>query len=525
MINRTIVLYRSSTTRRLDTRAGSEIARFPTESNGGYSFFLFATLLPYEEVALVVLSVPNLPDFIFTANGAGLLPKMGPLAIPPPTTTTTKCGPTHVNPGRRRYLPIGMWGGLESDYLGFSGFDVDKDGNLALGGYSQGDTVVTGTWVDGNTVFGFLFTLDPDTGLRPFAESLAPEHPYLETLKYSHDGRIIYAFGSDSDNGPPNSWVSAFNAATGSRVWSTQVLGELGTTDLELLRDGNVLASGDYYIPDLNDLGWFLAKLDGTSGTLLWRRNASVSSNAQFKAISMGPDGSRYLLLHTFSTNFVLDRCTSTSVDPAIGSDLLLKIDSSGTCQWLLEWTSADDFNYIYHSVKAGPDFSVYVAFSTRQSNGTFVGRARTVPPGVARLMIAKFSGAGQLLWARSVGLKEWISFYGFDLMVQCNALYALIQAEDTTGLILGEKDYTEFAPGLFVMKLDTSTGSIADSVALNITNFEGGLLKVGKYGHIYIAGATYGSVTSGALSRDARSDDVFILELNEDMSPVVPVF
>lgn len=152
VINQTIIVYRSSTVRRFNARAGNEIARFTTGPNGEYSFFIFATLLPYEGVTLTLPNMPSLPELAFSANGAGFLPMLGPLTVSGfatttrlstittttrlsttsrSTTTTTRktttkratttCVPPHTDSGKRGVLPVGLWAVLRATTLLFAG--------------------------------------------------------------------------------------------------------------------------------------------------------------------------------------------------------------------------------------------------------------------------------------------------------------------------------------------------------------------------------------------------------------------
>lgn len=284
---------------------------------------------------------------------------------------------------------------------------------------------------------------------------------------------------------------------------------------------GHVLFYGNY--EDVNTWEWgsFLAKVNGTSGALLWAKWASGTQSVS-GSFSVDSDGASYVLLPVTSARFEWGSCKPSGS----GVLALLKIDGSGMCRWIVEWSPS---YFTVGTVDVGPDGFVYVSTSALLSNNKFkgvsvVGNTPTSVPSTAALL-AKFTTTGSVVWARALANASIVGENAQHSLAfgPCDALYHLFSIKDTSNFHLGGMNYTTYQPGFFLTKLNANTAKITGSTYLSLWTSFDAQVRVGNHGRLYIAGTVSGDVSSGGVTVTGNQVDVFLMELNGNLSVIVP--
>ncbi|PCC73017.1 hypothetical protein SAMN02745121_06521 [Nannocystis exedens] len=253
----------------------------------------------------------------------------------------------------------------------------------------------------------------------------------------------------------------------GARLWGTYFGGDqleeafatcidsqgdvyiVGTTTSEGLFDGMVgFTPWDDELDGSIDA--FIAKFDGTGGTLLWGTYYG-GSGGETKALdcAVGSDDAVYVTGHTTSANNELD---GSHFDTYGGMQdaFLVRYDSSGVLEWATYYgdTGTDQARGVAVDV-SGTDDLVYIVGLTDSDNDIAVN-STTLRAGSTDAFITQFDVDGDILWGRYYGGAGLDQFEG----VSAEGVIQASGATSSSGLFTSGFDnaYSGFGwDGMFV--------------------------------------------------------------------------
>ena len=191
----------------------------------------------------------------------------------------------------------------------------------------------------------------------------------------------------------------------------------------------------------------FLAKMDGSSGAVLWTRTIGGNGGTQFQpasaaAVAVGLSGTSYV-----TGKFVASiACAGLNLtaNSSLSDAFVAKYDSSGTCMWAVQLggTEADGGSGIAADA-AGSTYAV----GHFEGEASFGGVALS-GLGSRQLYVAKLSGAGAVEWAvQSTGVAE---VSATAVAVSSSTGFSYVTGQFTGNMMVGGQTMAASAPAGF---------------------------------------------------------------------------
>lgn len=297
--------------------------------------------------------------------------------------------------------------------------------------------------------------------------------------------------------------------------------GQNTTYDVKIARQNHALACGVYsapmnlgtgILPNEGAFDGYLARFD-ENGQTLWAKRLSGSGDEYIESITEDRQGN-VLFAGRYGSAASLD---GTNLPFTNGSEgFLAKMDANGNLLWVQ--TAANAGNMTWHRIVADSSGNVVVfgQFTEGLSLGsqTFTGNA------FDDLVLAKYSPAGDLLWARSWSATLRANAYG--LAVGPDNQLAL-SADFQGTLTFGNNGHT--SQGLndgLVMLVDSSGNPVWSQSAGSAGVDNPFCVEADAQGNIFLAGSFSGTINLGAFDMVSNGLwDVFVLKLSPIGTPV----
>lgn len=376
--------------------------------------------------------------------------------------------------------------------------DVDKDGN----------TYITGLY---STDF------DADPGPGEFIVDHSGIWPHTYVAKYSPSGSLIWArgYGQEESNCGYDIAVSADG--------NIHVAGYFfGTIDMDA-------GPGTVALSSVGLCDGYTMKLDA-SGNALWAKGFGASGDDNPDAVAIDKAGNVY----TSGTFFY-----AVDFDPGAGVHNLVsngcfdffvqKLDKDGNFVWAFSVGSPECYDDAL-DIKFDKDDNFYLAggFALSADFDPGSGEYLLTSNGIGyttNLYLAKYTSAGSLLWAKSVGGKKGASAEAISLDAQDNILITG-SFMDTCDLDPGSAVYQVVSRGQYdvcVLKLDKNGNFVfGGSVGSRDWEYAKGI-TTDKAGNIYFTGSFEGeadfdpSPNLKYLRKSAGYTDAFMVKLDSD--------
>jgi uncharacterized delta-60 repeat protein len=215
--------------------------------------------------------------------------------------------------------------------------------------------------------------------------------------------------------GPVNVLVAKF-AADGSPAWQRrwdglEPFGGDEATDVAVAADGSVYATGQTAFGDALVLKF------SPEGALVWQRRWGASALDRGEAVSVGSDGSIYVVGGTDS----------------FGDSLfVLKFTPDGALVWQRVWGPATG-----DGVAVAPDGSIYAAGNGPRPDGSLG----------ASVALLKLDPAGSLVWQRSYSTTETADARGGVAVASDGSVYIAGAVQESSGKVVVDALLVKFNP------------------------------------------------------------------------------
>ncbi len=263
--------------------------------------------------------------------------------------------------------------------------------------------------------------------------------------------------------------------------------------------DNVYLAGAGGPTPGFNGMDLLLSKV-APDGSELWSRAIGSSLNDDASAVTT--DGAGNVYLGGFSS-------AALDVDPALGGidATLTKWTAAGERQWSRQFGSTGSDAVRGLAVDAAGN--VYAA-------GAVGGPFADAHQGESDIFVAKYSGAGEQLWARQLGGP--LADGATDVAFAADTLYVvgitLNQLEQESTVVVDDSD-------LVLLRFDP-TGTLISLKQWHTPDEERfPQVAVGAGGRLYLTGGTTGDFDADWLSGARGETDIFLAEWNADGVPL----
>lgn len=300
---------------------------------------------------------------------------------------------------------------------------TDPDGNVIVAGYYKSDSLLIGNVTLYNSGIGFdeIFIAKYDSGGNfIWAQSFGNENDDKATAVRCDANGNIYLAGYFSSDTLHFGNISLVNAGTVGDIFIVKfdAAGNViraqreGGPSLEipyaltLDANENILVTGRFSSSSITfgtttltqsgSMDIFLVKYD-TSGSVLWAKKAGGGSNDEAYTIATDPAGNIYIAGY-FNQTATFGTFTVTT--SGLADMFLAKYDQTGTEQWVKRAGGSGDDRITSLAVNTNSDIYLCaysysstlsigsLSFSNNFTNGAF---------------LAKYSGAGNLVWAHNL--------------------------------------------------------------------------------------------------------------------------
>lgn len=462
-----------------------------------------------------------------------------------------------------------FYGGSVNDYI-FS-LDIDASGNIYAGGYSNSpnniatagayQTTVTG----GQDAFVAKFTAAGQRLWGTYIGGANNENGYAVKT----DGTSVYLAGSTDSSGTNfafsghqntygggsnDGFLAKFNAANGTRVWSTYYggTGQDNFTSLFLAPDGSLFAGGYTYsanaanvIATAGALQTALSGAGSMDAMLVKFNSAGVRQWGTYVGAAGGDDNIQSVVLDASGNIYVGGSTASTAGIATTGAfqevfaggttDMwIAKLNSTGTSKlWGTYWGGTSQ--EVISTLKIGPDGNL-VAAGASAFTSTGMGSAGTYQPAAALgsdIVIGKFSPSGSRIWATYYGgtAGDYMQRGGMDLDENGNILFFGYSFPSVgSPPSSGRSTNCSYQPDQMGLNETFITKLSADGTTRLWGTYFGSAgteyaypLKYAGNGEFVIAGQTNGTTlaTAGAFQTvKGNISDAFIARFSEGMTP-----
>ncbi len=297
--------------------------------------------------------------------------------------------------------------------------------------------------------------------------------------------------------------------------------GQNTTYEVKITRQNHALACGSYSAVMnlgtgqlMNEGGsdGYAARFD-ENGQTLWAKRLSGTGEEVIESISEDRQGN-ILLAGRYASAASLD---GTNLPYTNGSEgFLAKMDANGNLLWVQ--TAANPGNMTWHRIVADSTGNVVVfgQFTEALSLGSQAFTGNTFDD----LVLAKYSSAGDLLWARSWSATLKTNAYGLSVGPD-NQL--ALSADFQGTITFGNNGHT--SQGLndgLVMLVDSSGNPVWSQSAGSAGVDNPFCVEADAQGNIFLAGSFSGTVNLGAFDMVSNGLwDVFVLKLSPIGTPI----
>ena len=253
----------------------------------------------------------------------------------------------------------------------------------------------------------------------------------------------------------------------------------------------------------------FVAKLN-SSGVIQWVYAAGGTGRDRGRKIALDSSGNIYVTGYYWSTvDFGGGNVTSNGNWDAF----LLKLDSSGTFQWVKSYGS--NYNDLGRDVAIDSNDNIYMLGNYR---GTVdFGGGDEIGANNGDIFLVKFNSSGVFQWVYTAGASESDDSRALALDSNDN-LYITGSFRDTVNFGGGNITAANL-DDLFILKLNSS-GAYQNIYTSNIfTTQKGKGLAVDSSGNIYATGTFSGTVDFGGGNITSSGNDIYLLKLNSSFA------
>ena len=253
----------------------------------------------------------------------------------------------------------------------------------------------------------------------------------------------------------------------------------------------------------------FVAKLN-SSGVIQWVYAAGGTGRDRGRKIALDSSGNIYVTGYYWSTvDFGGGNVTSNGNWDAF----LLKLDSSGTFQWVKSYGS--NYNDLGRDVAIDSNDNIYMLGNYRYT--VDFGGGDEINNNNSDIFLVKFN---------SSGVFQWVYTAGASATDDSRAL--ALDSNDNPYITGSFRDTVNFGGGnitaanlddLFILKLNSS-GAYQNIYTSNIfTTQKGKGLAVDSSGNIYATGTFSGTVDFGGGNITSSGNDIYLLKLNSSFA------
>jgi hypothetical protein len=298
--------------------------------------------------------------------------------------------------------------------------------------------------------------IDPDLKWGTYFGGSGNESPNGEVIDNLNN--IYIGGGTESKSGIATSgayqtllkgnsdcYLSKYNS-NGSLLWSTYFGGKGDETFRDIAMDvsGNIYATGSADSASIATSGAFQTKNGGASdanlvkfnskGYLLWATYFGGNQEDDGNAITVDQSGNTIITGKTLSYSGIASNGAYQSQNNGGVELFLSKFDSSGTLIWSTYYGGAADEDVF--AIASFHD-NIYITGSTSSKSSISKGNVHQKTLTGANVYIAKFNGAGNLVWGTYYGgtQSEWATGIVIDKYQQ---VYITGVTSDTLGIAKG---------------------------------------------------------------------------------------
>jgi hypothetical protein len=253
----------------------------------------------------------------------------------------------------------------------------------------------------------------------------------------------------------------------------------------------------------------FVAKLN-SSGVVQWVYAAGGTGRDRGRKIALDSSGNIYVTGYYWSTvDFGGGNVTSNGNWDAF----LLKLDSSGTFQWVKSYGS--NYNDLGRDVAIDSNDNIYMLGNYRYT--VDFGGGDEINNNNSDIFLVKFNSSGVFQWVYTAGASESDDSRALALDSNDN-LYITGSFRDTVNFGGGNITAANL-DDLFILKLNSS-GAYQNIYTSNIfTTQKGKGLAVDSSGNIYATGTFSGTVDFGGGNITSSGNDIYLLKLNSSFA------
>ena len=253
----------------------------------------------------------------------------------------------------------------------------------------------------------------------------------------------------------------------------------------------------------------FVAKLN-SSGVIQWVYAAGGTGRDRGRKIALDSSGNIYVTGYYWSTvDFGGGNVTSNGNWDAF----LLKLDSSGTFQWVKSYGS--NYNDLGRDVAIDSNDNIYMLGNYRYT--VDFGGGDEINNNNSDIFLVKFNSSGVFQWVYTAGASESDDSRALALDSNDN-LYITGSFRDTVNFGGGNITAANL-DDLFILKLNSS-GAYQNIYTSNIfTTQKGKGLAVDSSGNIYATGTFSGTVDFGGGNIITSGSDIYLLKLNSSFA------
>ena len=253
----------------------------------------------------------------------------------------------------------------------------------------------------------------------------------------------------------------------------------------------------------------FVAKLN-SSGVIQWVYAAGGTGRDRGRKIALDSSGNIYVTGYYWSTvDFGGGNVTSNGNWDAF----LLKLDSSGTFQWVKSYGS--NYNDLGRDVAIDSNDNIYMLGNYRYT--VDFGGGDEINNNNSDIFLVKFNSSGVFQWVYTAGASESDDSRALALDSNDN-LYITGSFRDTVNFGGGNITAANL-DDLFILKLN-SAGAYQNIYTSNIfTTQKGKGLAVDSSGNIYATGTFSGTVDFGGGNITSSGNDIYLLKLNSSFA------